>query len=61
MSDNDQSELLNGVLTITRDQLTRSMSMATELEALLIIERKKTAELEARIAELESKSEEKTK
>jgi hypothetical protein len=61
MSDNNQSELLNGVLNITRDQLTRSMGMATELEALLIIERKKTAELEAKVSELESALEEKKK
>ena len=61
MTENNQSELLNGVLTITRDQLTRSMSMATELEALLIIERKKTAELEAKVAELNAAVEEKKK
>jgi len=61
MTENNQSELLNGVLTITRDQLTRSMNMATELEALLIIERKKTAELEAKVAELKAALEEKKK
>jgi BMFP domain-containing protein YqiC len=60
MSDNNQ-EVYNNVLTITRDQLSKSMSLATELEALLIIERKKTAELEDKIAKLEPKSEEKTK
>ena len=60
MSDNNQ-EVFNNVLAITRDQLSKSMSLASELEALLIIERKKTAELEAKIAELQSKSEEKTK
>jgi BMFP domain-containing protein YqiC len=59
MSDNNQ-EVFNSVLAITRDQLSKSMSLATELEALLVIERKKTAELEDKIAELESKiSEEK--
>ena len=51
MTENNQSELLNGVLTITRDQLTRSMSMATELEALLIIERNKTSKLKAKFTE----------
>lgn len=61
MSENEQSELLAGVLNITRDQLTRSMNMATELEALLIIERKKTAELEAKVAELKTALEEKKK
>lgn len=58
MSDNNQ-ELFNNVLTITRDQLSKSMSLATELEALLVIERKKTADLEARIAELESEEKKK--
>jgi hypothetical protein len=61
MSENDQSELLTGVLNITREQLTRSMNLATELEALLIIERKKTAELEAKVIELKTALEEKNK
>jgi hypothetical protein len=61
MAENNQAELLNGVLSITRDQLTRSMNMATELEALLIIERKKTAELEAKVTELKAALEEKKK
>jgi BMFP domain-containing protein YqiC len=60
MSDNNQ-EVFNNVLAITRDQLSKSMSLATELEALLVIERKKTAELEAKIAELEAKSSEEKK
>lgn len=58
MSDNNQ-ELFNNVLSITREQLSKSMSLATELEALLVIERKKTADLEARIAELESEEKKK--
>jgi hypothetical protein len=61
MTENDQSELLNGVLSITRDQLTRSMNLATELEALLIIEKKKTSELEAKVIELKADLEEKKK
>jgi hypothetical protein len=61
MTENNQLEVLNGVLSITRDQLTRSMNLATELEALLIIERKKTSELEANIAELKAALEEKKK
>lgn len=60
MSDNNQ-EVFNNVLAITRDQLSKSMSLATELEALLVIERKKTSELEAKLAELQVKSEEKAK
>jgi hypothetical protein len=61
MSENDQSELLTGVLNMTRDQLSRSMNLATELEALLIIEKKKTSELEAKINELQAALEEKKK
>lgn len=61
MSENNQSELLTGVLNMTRDQLSRSMNLATELEALLIIERKKTSELEAKIAKLQAALEEKKK
>lgn len=61
MAENEQSELLAGVLNITRDQLTRYMNMSTELEALLIIERKKTAELEAKVSELKAALEEKKK
>ncbi len=61
MTENNQSEVLNAVLSITRDQLTRSMNLATELEALLIIERKNTAELETKLAEFQTKSEEKAK
>jgi hypothetical protein len=37
------------------------MNMATELEALLIIERKKTADLEAKVTELKAALEEKKK
>jgi BMFP domain-containing protein YqiC len=60
MSDNNQ-EVFNNVLAITRDQLSKSMNLSAELEALLLIERKKTSDLEAKIAELQAKSEEKTK
>jgi hypothetical protein len=51
----NQQDLFNNVLGLTRDQLTKSMNLATELEALLMIERKKTQELEAKLAELEPK------
>jgi hypothetical protein len=51
----NQQELFNNVLGLTRDQLTKSMNLATELEALLMIERKKNQDLEAKLAELESK------
>jgi hypothetical protein len=56
----DQQDLFNNVLGLTRDQLTKSMNVATELEALLMLERKKTQDLEAKLAELQSqKSDEK--
>lgn len=55
MSENqNQQDLFNNVLGLTRDQLTKSMNLATELEALLMLERKKNKDLEARITELES-------
>ena len=60
MADQDQLELLGNVLNITRDQLTRSMNLNAELEALLTAERSKTAELEKQLAELtEEKSKDK--
>lgn len=59
MSDNQ--ELFNNVLAMTRDQLTKSMSLATELEALLVIERRKNSELETKVTELEQALEEKKK
>lgn len=59
MSENQ--ELFNNVLAITRDQLAKSMNLATELEALLVMERKKTSELEAQIQELQQSLEEKKK
>jgi len=49
-----QQELFNNVLGLTRDQLTKSMNLATELEALLMIERKKNQDLEAKLAELQA-------
>lgn len=50
----NQQELFNNVLGLTRDQLTKSMNLATELEALLMVERKKTQDLEAKLAELQA-------
>jgi len=56
MSENNENqEIYNNVLAITRDQLSKSMSLATELEALLVMERNKTAQLEAKVAELLTK------
>jgi hypothetical protein len=48
----NQIAVLNNVLTITRDQLARSMNLNAELEALLAMEQAKTKELENTIAEL---------
>jgi hypothetical protein len=50
----NQVTVLNNVLTITRDQLHRSMNLNAELEALLTMEQAKTQELEKKIAELTS-------
>ena len=50
--DEQQQQVIVNVLSITRDQLNRSMSLNAELEALLTIEREKSAALEAKIAEL---------
>jgi hypothetical protein len=52
MAEQDQIELIGNVLNITRDQLTRSMNLNAELEALLTAERSKNAELEKQLAEL---------
>jgi hypothetical protein len=48
----NQIAVLNNVLTITRDQLARSMNLNAELEALLAMEQAKTKELENTVAEL---------
>jgi hypothetical protein len=55
MAEQDQIELIGNVLNITRDQLTRSMNLNAELEALLTAERSKNAELEKQLAELTEK------
>jgi hypothetical protein len=57
MSENQ--EVFNSVLSVTRDQLSKSMAVGAELEALLIAERRKVAELERQIEELKNSSEKK--
>ena len=42
----EKLELLDTVLNVTRNQLSNSMKLAAELEALKIIERQKNAELQ---------------
>jgi hypothetical protein len=56
MSNKDQSEILSEVLVVTRDQLSRSVNLNAELEALLNIERRKVSELEKELSELKSKT-----
>lgn len=56
MSENEnQIEVLGSVINITRDQLNRAMALNAELEAILNLERKQKQELEAKVADLESK------
>jgi hypothetical protein len=50
MSNKDQSEILSEVLGVTREQLSRSINLNAELEALLNIERRKVTELEQELA-----------
>lgn len=52
--DQNQITVLTNVLSVTRDQLSRSMNLNAELEAILSMERAKTQELEAKLAELQS-------
>jgi hypothetical protein len=44
-------ELLAGTLAVTREQLSRSMNLCAELEALLGIEKRKNAELNRQLSE----------
>jgi uncharacterized protein YlaN (UPF0358 family) len=56
MSNKDQNEILSEVLGVTRDQLSRSINLNAELEALLNIERRKVSELEQELAALKESS-----
>lgn len=47
----NQDAVFNQVLSVTREQLNRAMVACAELEALLTIERQKTAELEKALEE----------
>ncbi len=57
MSDNQ--EVYNNVLSVTREQLAKSMAISAELEALLLVERRKVAELERKLEQTENKDEKK--
>ena len=50
-------ELLNTVLAVTREQLSRSMSLCAELEAMLSLEKKKNAALSREIEALKAEKE----
>jgi hypothetical protein len=58
MTDKNE-ELYNSVLAVTRDQLSKSMGLNAELEALLLMERSRNEKLQADLDELKSKSKEK--
>ena len=55
MADEKNKEYLSGVLNITRDQLSRALAAAAEIEALLVMERKRSEGLESKVRELEDK------
>lgn len=57
MSDNQ--EVFTNVLSVTREQLSKSMAISAELEALLLVERRKVADLERQLEELKNSSEKK--
>ncbi len=57
MSENQ--EVFNSVLAVTRDQLSKAMAVGAELEALLLAERRKVAELERQLEDLKKPSEKK--
>ncbi len=43
----NNEEFLSNVLAATREQLSKAVNLCAELEALLLMEQKKTARLEA--------------
>jgi len=55
-----QVEVLTEVLGITRDQLSRSLNLTAELEALLNIERRRNSELSAELEEAKNSKGEKS-
>lgn len=56
MSENEKNneEYLSSVLSVTREQLTRSMNVCAELEALLVAERNITQQLKQALAEAQN-------
>jgi hypothetical protein len=57
----NQEDLYNNILGLTREQLSKSMNLSTELEALLILERKKTSDLQDQLDALRAEGKEKKK
>lgn len=57
MPNSNEATVFNEVLSITREQLGRSMSLNAELEAMLKVEQAKNEELQKKITELESSAE----
>lgn len=55
MADDRQHELVTNVLGVTREQLAKSMNLCAELEALLAMERRKTADLEQQLMAVQAK------
>jgi hypothetical protein len=59
MTEKTEEQFLAGVLSITREQLNRSLQLNAELEAMLNIEKRKNLDLQNKLEELENKTSEK--
>ena len=59
MTEKSEEQFLAGVLSITREQLNRSLQLNAELEAMLNMERRKNLDLQNKIDELENNTSEK--
>lgn len=59
MTEKTEEQFLAGVLSITREQLNRSLQLNAELEAMLNMERRKNLDLQNKIDELENNTSEK--
>lgn len=51
----DNQEVIQAVLAVTRDQLSRSMNLSAELEALLALEKRKNEALSKELDSLKDK------
>lgn len=59
MTEKTEEQFLAGVLSITREQLNRSLQLNAELEAMLNIEKRKNLDLQNKLEELENNTSEK--